>query len=339
MKTALITGVLGMDGMYLACYLAKLNYRVIGLIRRTTNTNSYRLGILQSNTNFVAVDGDITDPVSIANIIKKYKPDELYNLAANSFVGCSWETPNHVMTTNAMGQINCLEAVRQYCKECRVYFAASSEMFGDVAARSGVKSLNENSPMEPASPYGLSKLAGFHITKIYRESYGLFACSGILFNHSSLLRGKEFFTRKVTSTLAAILHGQSDKLKLGNLSALRDEGDSKSYVRAMHKMLSQASPKDYVISSGKYISCKDWLQCALSFLGLNDSVFEIQQSLIRPNEVNFLCGDSSSAQRDLNWKYTQSAQDLCTRMCTYDELLLTKPISADKMLKKDLYGD
>jgi len=318
-KTAIITGIGGMDGFYLSRLLLEKNYRVVGILRRSANKNDARLRTLQGSPNLHLVYGDVTDAASISTIVEQFRPDEFYHLAANSFVGCSWTSPNHVFETNTIGVINCLEALRQFKKDCRFYFAGSSEMYGDYVKRKGGNVLlDENSPMIAASPYGVSKVAGYQMTKVYRESYDMFAACGILFNHSAPHRGEEFFTRKVTSQLAKIFWGRQDQLVLGNLTAKRDEGYSDDYVKAMWLMLQHDKPDDFVISTGETHSCLEWLDHTLDFFHLSSDCVTTSSSLIRPNEVNVLIGDSTKAREVLGWTPSVSYKELNTKMCCYD---------------------
>lgn len=318
-KSAIITGILGQDGTYLAKHLLNLGYKVIGIRRHTSNSKDDNLRFLRGSPNFHLVYGDITDSASISEIVRLFQPDEFYHLAANSFVGCSWQSPEQVLETNVMGTLKCLEAIKQHKKDCKFYFAGSSEMYGDYVRRiGGSVILNESSPMEAASPYGVSKVAGYQLTKVYRESYGMFTACGILFNHSSAIRGLDFFTRKVTSQLAKIAWGTQEKIKLGNLKFQRDEGWANDYVKAMHLMLQQDKPDDYVIASGETHSGEEWIAKALSHFKLTENVIEIDQSLIRPNEVNILIGDSSKARSVLGWEPTCNYEELLYKMCQYD---------------------
>lgn len=323
-----------MDGMYLAAYLLKRDYEVIGVVRRTVNRDAYRLSILNGNKNFTEVYGDITDAASMAAIVKDWQPDEFYHLAANSYVGCSWNSPGQVIDSNITGTVNCLEALRLHKSDCRFYFASSSETFGDSLSRNGGGLLTIDSPMVPASPYGVSKLAGYHLTKIYRESYGMFAACGVLFNHSSLLRGKEFFTRKVTHQLARIKAKKQSYIELGNLDSIRDEGDSKYYVRIMHAILQQSEADDYLVASGNSFSCQHWLDRSLTYFGLPSDVVTINSNLFRPNEVNVLRADSSKARILINFEDISIQPE---KMCLYDWLLIVDEQEAHKMLIKDLY--
>ena len=318
-RIAMITGVGGMDGTYLTKYLLDLDYRVIGILRRSANDNSERLRALKGSPNLTLAYGDVTDAASMSSLVQKFQPDEFYHLAANSFVATSWDSPAHYIETNTIGTINCLEGIRQHKKDCRFYFAGSSEMYGDYVKRTGGEVLlDEESPMVAASPYGVSKVAGYQMTKVYRESYDMFATCGILFNHSDTLRGKEFFTRKVTHQLARINWGLQDKLTLGNLSAKRDEGSSRDYIRAMHAMLQHNIPDDFVIATGETHSCQEWLDTTLSFFNLDSSCVETSSSLMRPNEVNVLIGNPKKAKNILGWESELTYQDLNAKMCQYD---------------------
>lgn len=318
-KTAIISGIGGMDGTYLTKLLLEKGYQVIGIIRRSANDNSSRLRTLLGSPNLHIVYGDITDAASINRIVSEFKPDEFYHLAANSFVGTSWDSPGHYIETNTIGTINCLEALRQHKKDCRFYFAGSSEMYGDYVKRTGgTVVLNEESPMVAASPYGVSKVAGYQMTKVYRESYDMFATCGILFNHSAPLRGEEFFTRKATSQLAKVHWGLQPHVEFGNLSACRDEGFSYDYVNAMYLMLQHNEPDDFVIATGETHSCQEWVNKCLEFFNLKEEVIKTNRELFRPNEVNVLIGDNSKARKVLNWSPQCDFNNLVHKMCTYD---------------------
>lgn len=319
-KTAIITGIGGMDGFYLAKFLLFKGYKVVGILRRSANQNDKRLHTLQGSPNLHLVYGDVTDASSISSIVEKFHPHEFYHLAANSFVGCSWQSPNHVFDTNAIGTVNCLEAIRQYSKECRFYFAGSSEMYGDHVKRVGGNVvLDENSPMIAASPYGVSKVAGYQMSKVYRESYDMFTACGILFNHSAPLRGEEFFTRKVTSQLAKISWKKQELLILGNLDAKRDEGFSADYVEAMWLMLQHNIPDDFVIATGETHSCMEWLEHSLSYFKLTKKCVAHQgDGLMRPNEINVLIGNADKAHSILNWRPSVTYSELNKKMCDYD---------------------
>jgi GDPmannose 4,6-dehydratase len=318
-KTVIISGIGGMDGAYLARFLLQNNYRVIGILRRSSNNNAERLRTIKGSPNLHLVYGDVTDPASMNLLINNFQPDEFYHLAANSFVATSWNSPSHYIETNTIGTINCLEALRQYKKDCKFYFAGSSEMYGDYVKRvGGHVMLDENSPMVAASPYGVSKVAGYQMTKVYRESYNMFATCGILFNHSAPLRGEEFFTRKVSSQLAKVKWGLQDFIELGNLSSSRDEGASQDYIRAMHAMLQHDRPDDFVIATGQTHTCQEWVEKCLSHFGLSNNIIKINKNFFRLNEVNVLIGDASKARNLLGWQPECSFDQLVQRMCQYD---------------------
>lgn len=319
-RTAVISGISGMDGFYLSHLLLQKNYRIVGIVRRSASDNTKRLSTLRGSPNFHIIYGDVTDSASINRVVQEFQPDEMYHLAANSFVGCSWNSPYHTLEVNALGTVNCLEALRQYKKDCRFYFAGSSEMYGDYVKRHGGDvTLDEESPMVAASPYGVSKVTGYQMTKVYRESYDMFAACGILFNHSAPLRGEEFFTRKVTSQLARTYWGLQNGICLGNLDAKRDEGFSGDYVRAMYLMLQHTSPEDFVIATGQTHSCMEWLEMSLAKFDLTKECVAHQgDGLMRPNEINVLIGDASKARDVLGWSPSISYDDLNRKMCTYD---------------------
>lgn len=323
MKTSVVTGAGGMDGFYLTRLLLSKGHKVIAVLRRSANDNSGRIKYLVGNPNLETVYGDITDAASMARIVAEYEPDEFYHLAANSFVGTSWDSPSHVIDTNTIGTINCLEAIREHKRDCRFYFASSSETYGNFIREhqklSGGIILNEDSPMTPASPYGVSKLAGYNMTKVYRKSYDMFASCGILFNHSAELRGKEFFTRKVTSGLANIKLGNQKELRLGNLAAERDEGYSGDYVDAIYRMLQHEEPDDFVIATGKSYSMQKFLDLSLDYFNLlYEECIVIDPKFFRPYEVEALIGDASKAREILGWKPKVSFRQLVNKMCEFD---------------------
>jgi GDPmannose 4,6-dehydratase len=265
------------------------------------------------------VDGDVTDISSITEIIGDFKPDMFFHLAAQSHVGKSWKYPVATSEITGMGTLNCLEAVRIASPKTRFYFAGSSEQFGNVS--DGSFMLNENSPMQPESPYAVAKLFGFHMTRTYRRSYGMHASNGILFNHSSPLRGEEFVTRKITMGLSRIKRGLQEYIELGNLDSKRDWGHAKDAVRAMYLMLMQPEPDDYVIATGKTYSVRDFLIEACNYFELDpDNVVRINKDLLRPKDVNVLIGDASKAKERLGWSPTIDFKQLVHGMCDYDNL-------------------
>jgi len=314
-KTALITGITGQDGAYLAQLLLGKGYRVVGLGPRRGSDTFWRLRELGIHDDIGFEFGDVTDLASLLNCIRAARPDEVYNLAAQSFVGASWWQPIATGQIDAMGVCNCLEAVRLGAPEARFYQASSSEMFGKVQG----DHQNEQTPFYPRSPYGVAKLYGHWITVNYRESFGLHASSGILFNHESPLRGIEFVTRKITDAVARIKLGRSRKLLLGNLDAQRDWGFAGDYVRAMWAMLQQSQPGDYVIATGTTTSVREFCHLAFSTVGLDYQAYvEVDPKLFRPAEVDVLHGDSSKARTVLGWQQKTSLQQLVELMVEAD---------------------
>jgi len=311
--TALITGITGQDGSYLAEFLLAKGYKVFGLVRRSSNVNIERLIPILDQIELIP--GDLLDQSSLVAALNQSKADEVYNLAAQSFVPTSWNQPVLTGEFTALGVTRMLEAIRTVNPEAKFYQASSSEMFGLVRE----SPQNENTQFYPRSPYGIAKLYGHWITVNYRESYGTFACSGILFNHESPRRGLEFVTRKVTNGVARIKLGLQKTLKMGNLDAERDWGFAGDYVEAMWLMLQRETPQDYVIATGITHSVRYLLDTAFSHVGLDyhDSIF-LDQNLIRPAEVNHLLGDSSVARKELGWKPKTSFEDLIRVMVDAD---------------------
>ena len=317
MKTALITGVTGQDGAYLADLLLKKGYKVVGVVRRssTQEINVSRLTWLDINQDVELVDGDLTDPSSLLRIFGKYRPSEVYNLGAQSFVAASWDQPMLTTQVTAVGVLNMLEAIRIICPEARFYQASSSEMFGLI--QQPVQ--KESTPFYPRSPYAVSKLFGHWITINYRESFGLHASSGILFNHESPLRGREFVTRKVTDAVARIKLGMANELRLGNIDSTRDWGHARDYVRAMWLMLQQDAPGDYVIATGRTVSIRQMVSIAFEYVGLNpDDFVKIDPQLFRPSEVDVLLGDASLAQQKLGWEPVITLEEMIHEMVDAD---------------------
>ena len=296
-KRALITGITGQDGSYLAELLLDEGYEVLGLLRRTSTVNLERISHIQDRVTLVS--GDLTDEVSLIRILQEYAPQEVYNLAAQSFVATSWTQPVLTGETTALGVTRMLDAIRIVDTSIRFYQASSSEMFGRVQA----VPQNESTPFYPRSPYGVAKVYGHWITVNYRESYDLFAVSGILFNHESPRRGLEFVTRKVTHAVARIKAGIDREVRLGNLEAHRDWGYAADYVRAMHAMLQRDAPEDYVIASGETHSVRELCEVAFSTAGLRyEDHVVVDPAYLRPAEVDLLVGDAAKAKRELNWK-------------------------------------
>ena len=314
-KIALITGVSGQDGAYLAYFLLKKNYKVVGADRRSARADKWRLRRLQIEDKIIPEELELSEIYEINRLFQKYKFDEVYNLAAQSFVKSSFSSPISTSNITGLGVLRLLETIREKSPNTRFYQASSSEMFGGALE----KNLNEKTPFNPRSPYAVAKLFGHHITKNYRESYNLFAVSGILFNHESPLRGEEFITRKITKGLIAIIKGDLKVLEIGNLYAKRDWGFAKEYVQAMWMMLQNKKPVDYVISTGECHSVKEFINEAIKILninatwtgkGLNEKLVDkntkkvlikINPKFFRPAEVNFLLGDSKKAKKQLKW--------------------------------------
>jgi len=295
-KTAVITGITGQDGSYLAEFLLEKNYRVVGVVRRTSTINCDRIKTIQDK--LILVPGDLLDQSSLSDIIREYEPDEVYNLAAQSFVQTSFSQPVLTGEFTALGVTRVLEALRSCKSKARFYQASSSEMFGKVHA----VPQNEGTPFHPRSPYGVAKLYGHWITINYRESYNMFACNGILFNHESPRRGIEFVTRKITYAVARIKFGIQQKLYLGNLEAQRDWGFAGDYVRAMWLMLQQEKPEDYVVSTNETHSVREFCEIAFKHVGLDyKNHVEVDSKFYRPAEVDLLIGDSEKARKELGW--------------------------------------
>jgi GDPmannose 4,6-dehydratase len=317
MKKALITGITGQDGSYLAELLLEKGYEVHGIVRRVAiehpQARMWRIRHLLDQVRIHS--GAIESYASIFNIISEIKPDECYHLAAQSFVSYSFEDEFSTINTNLNGTHYILSAMKRQSPECRFYFAASSEMFGNVKETPQ----NEETPFRPRSPYGISKMAGFELTRNYREAYGLFALSGILFNHESPRRGGEFVTRKITSAVAKIKLGIENEIRLGNLDARRDWGHARDYVRAMWLMLQQDDPEDFVIATGKSHSVREFLGKAFGYADLDyNEYLTIDDQLYRPSEVNILEGDASKALKKLNWSPETSFEELVQEMVEGD---------------------
>jgi GDPmannose 4,6-dehydratase len=335
-KIAFITGVTGQDGSYLAEFLIKKNYIVHGMKRRTSIINTSRIDHLykevqNKNSNFIMHYGDMTDSLSITKLINKVKPDEIYNLAAQSHVGLSFDSPEYVANTDGLGALRILESIKLLkLKNTKFYQAGTSEMFGN----SKEKSQNENTVLQPCSPYAVAKLYAHWITKIYRDAYKIFACNGILFNHESPVRGENFVTRKITMGLCKIKMGLSKKLYLGNINAKRDWGHAKDYVKAMWLILQKKNADDYVIATGKQFSVKQFVNLVAKELELkifwkgknneqgynenNQLIIDIDHRYFRPLEVNSLKGDYSKARKILKWKPETNIKDLVKEMVQKD---------------------
>ncbi len=315
---ALITGINGMDGSHLADFLLDKGYKVFGMERRTSSPNRTNTKHLQGKIVFV--NGDLTDQNSLVRCLKEANPTEVYNLAAMSFVGESWNTPEQTGDVSGMGALRMLEAIREYGQSVKFYQASTSEMFGRMVENPA----NEDTPFYPRSPYGVAKLYGHWITKNYRESYGMFNVSGILFNHESERRGIEFVTRKITNGVAEIALGIKDYITLGNLDSKRDWGYSPDYVESMWLMLQQEGPDDYVIATGKDHSIAEFLDVAFNRIGISDWGNYIKQDprFMRPAEVAVLCGNSTKAREKLGWSPRTTFEEMINRMVDNDIKLL-----------------
>lgn len=320
-KVALVTGVTGQDGSYLTEYLLEHDYSVVGLIRRSSNLNLSRLSSILNIPEFKLEEFDLTDPASCSGLVQKYQPAEFYNLAAQSHVGTSFKQPNLTINVNTLGVINILEGIRVFSPATRFYQASTSEMFGySFSVDNDKKFQNEETPMFPQSPYGAAKLASHNLVRIYRSSYNIYGSCGILFNHESPRRGENFVTRKITKYIGRLMNGKTnEKLSLGNLSAKRDWGHAKDYVKAMHLMLQQDTPQDYVVSTGESHSVEEFLIKAFNIINLNwkDYVL-IDPDLYRPAEVDYLHGDSTKARQTLGWKPEYSFDQLVEEMVRAD---------------------
>ena len=330
-RTALITGITGQDGGYLAQYLSSRDYRVVGITRRTTGTARDRLP--EDVRDIELVSADLLDQGSLFAVIEQVQPDEIYNLAAQTFVPASWKQPLLTAEVTGLGLARLLEAVRLLRPTARVFQASSSEMFGLAT----VSPQNENTPFRPRSPYGTSKLYAHWIATNYRESYDLFVASGILFNHESPRRGAEFVTRKITHAAARIASGRDSTLALGNLDARRDWGYAPDFVIAMHAMLQTEQPHDLVIATGESHSVREFCHTAFSLLGLDwQRHVTIDPRLYRAAEVDALVGDASRAAELLNWRPTVMFPELVGKMVEADQALLASPPGADSGLTGSL---
>ena len=313
MKKALITGITGQDGSYLAEFLLEKGYRVFGAVRRSSTENFERINHFRDRIELV--QADLLDQLSLITVLKEVEPDEVYNLAAMSFVPTSWNQPVLTGEFTGLGVTRVLEAIRLMNKDIKFYQASSSEMFGKVKETPQ----NENTPFYPRSPYGVAKVYGHCITVNYRESYGMFACCGILFNHESPRRGLEFVTRKISDGVARIKLGKTEKLHMGNLAAERDWGYAGDYVKAMWLMLQQSEPDDYVVGTGVTHSVREFAEKAFARVGLNwEELVAVDQNLIRPAEVEHLRADASKARAKLGWEPTVSFDELVNMMVDAD---------------------
>ncbi len=333
MKKAFITGVCGQDGSYLTELLLEKNYEVHAIIRRSSIFNTHRIDHLRRNENFFQYYGDLTDSSNLNRLLKTIKPTEIYNLAAQSHVGVSFDVPEYTADVAGLGTLRLLEVIRDSNLDCKFYQAGSSEMFG---GKIDTIPQNENTKFTPRSPYGVAKLYSHWITVNYREAYNLFACNGILFNHESPRRGENFVTRKITRAVAAIISGKQEFLELGNLDAKRDWGHAKEYVKAQWMMLQQEQPDDYVIATGKCYSIREFAIKAFEYVGIeivwkgnglnevgidkktNKTLIKINKNFYRPTEVDLLLGDATKAKEKLGWKPRYTIDDLIAEMMEYD---------------------
>ena len=313
MKKALITGITGQDGSYLAEYLLELGYDVHGIVRRQSVPENQSSRIEHLNNDITRYYGDLLDEHSIYSIVSKVKPDEIYNLAAMSHVRISFDVPSFVIKTNSLGVLNMLEAYRTIVPESKFYQASSSEMFGNSVDPDGCQRLT--TPMNPVSPYGCSKVLGYNLTKHYRNAYKLHACNGILFNHESPRRGTNFVTNKVVKGAVEIKKGISNSLVLGNLDSSRDWGHSYDYVRAMHMLLNYDTPRDWIVSTGETRTVRQLCDYVFTKLGMNYEDYVIQSAeYIRPEELKYLKGDSSEIREVLGWSPKYSFESMIDEM-------------------------
>jgi GDPmannose 4,6-dehydratase len=333
MKKAFITGVTGQDGSYLVELLLDKGYEVHAIIRRSSIFNTYRIDHIIDNPNFHTYYGDLTDSSNLHRLMSKIKPDEVYNLGAQSHVAVSFEVPEYTAEVVGTGAIRLLDAIRDSNVKCKYYQASTSELFGGIP---GTEPQSESTPFYPKSPYGAAKLYAYWVTVNYRESYDLFACNGILFNHESPRRGETFVTKKITQAVARIYQGRQKVLKLGNIDAKRDWGHAKDFVYAQWLMLQQDKPQDYVIATGETHTVREFVELAFKETdvnivwkgeGINEKgidektgniLVEIEKKYFRPAEVELLLGDPSKAEKELNWKRLVSFQELVSGMVKYD---------------------
>jgi GDPmannose 4,6-dehydratase len=322
-KCAVITGITGQDGAYLAQLLLAEGYRVVGVVRRSSHFGvaTHRLDWLGITDKVELVDGDLLDLGGLCRIIREYKPVEVYNLAAQSFVKTSWDQPTLTAQATGVGVVNVLEAVRLEAPEAHFYQASSSEMYGLIQE----PQQSESTPFYPRSPYAVAKLMGHWMTVNYRESFGMFACSGILFNHESPLRGLEFVTRKVTDAVARIKLGKATELAMGNIDAKRDWGHARDYVRGMWMMLQHDVADDYVVATGRTVTVREMVNVAFSHVGLNsEDYLRIDPQFFRPAEVDVLLGDPGKAKRVLGWEATTTMEEMIREMVDADLARLSR---------------
>jgi GDPmannose 4,6-dehydratase len=341
---AIIFGVTGQDGSYLSELLLEKGYKVVGVNRRASTNNTERLTHLLDNKDFKLIEGDVTDFISVSSIINDHQSDEVYNLAAQSHVATSFNEPLHTWRVDAEGPLNILESVRRYCFQSKFYQASTSEMFGSSVDEDGYQ--RETTQFKPQSPYAIAKLASHHKVRIYREAYGMYACSGILFNHESERRGEKFVSRKITKWVAEFKNWMDDenspfdavvdtdkiisvmhpdrffpKLRLGNLDAARDWGYAQDYVKAMWMMLQQEDAEDYVIATGTSRTVRDFLRIAFDYVGIKEweNLVVVDTEFYRPAEVEFLHGDANKAKSEMGWSVETPFNEIVRRMVEYDK--------------------
>ncbi len=337
MKRALITGVAGQDGSYLAELLLEKGYSVLGLVRHSSSPNLKRIKPLLQNSSLQIVEGDLLDSFSLRDVLQKFSPDEVYNLAAMSHVKTSFTLPEYTMEVNGLAVLRLLESIRQVIPEARVYQASTSELFGLVTT----SSQNELTPFHPRSPYGIAKLCAFWAVRNYKEAYGLYACNGILFNHESPRRGEEFVSRKISLAVNKIARGELEKLFLGNLEAKRDWGYAKEFVYGMWQMLQLDKPEDFVLATGKTHTVRDFVEKAFLEVGITicfegkgieekgrdlatgKILVEVSKEFFRPSEVDLLLGDASKAKQKLGWEAKMSFSELVSLMVKEDREAFT----------------
>ena len=334
MKKALITGITGQDGSYLAEFLLEKGYDVHGVIRRSSVDYRERIAHLEGHPHFHLHYGDLSDSMSILSVVSTVRPDEIYNLAAQSHVQVSFDVPEFTADVDATGVLRVLEAVRlSGLKDtCRIYQASTSELYGKVEE----VPQNENTPFHPYSPYAVAKQYGFWIVKEYREAYNMFCCSGILFNHESERRGETFVTRKITLAAARIAQGKQDKLYLGNLSSLRDWGYARDYVECMWLILQNDKPEDFVIATGEQHSVREFCQLAFHDVGTGKTVIEVSPDFYRPTDVVNLWGDPSKAKRELGWNPTKTTFEQLVKIMVDHDMKKVAVERAEEHIKTNL---